>query len=64
MVVDPVGWDDRIESRPSPPLLDAVQSALIEGVQLELVSVARDRATTSRVIHPLGLAAKGAPGER
>jgi predicted DNA-binding transcriptional regulator YafY len=36
-----------------------LQRAVIEGEQLELGYVARDRASTSRVVHPLGLAAKG-----
>jgi len=32
---------------------------VIEGEQLELAYVARDRASTTRIVHPLGLAAKG-----
>ena len=32
---------------------------MIEGEQVELAYVARDRTSTTRVIHPLGLAAKG-----
>jgi predicted DNA-binding transcriptional regulator YafY len=36
-----------------------VQRAVIEGEQVELGYVARDRASSTRVVHPLGLAAKG-----
>jgi predicted DNA-binding transcriptional regulator YafY len=59
MVVDPAGWDRRAPERPPPPYLDAVQRAVIEGEQIRLGYVARDRAVTERVVHPLGLAAKG-----
>jgi predicted DNA-binding transcriptional regulator YafY len=40
-------------------VLDEVQQAVIEGIQLELAYVARSGEATSRVIHPLGLATKG-----
>jgi len=60
VVVDTGGWGHRAEPRPDPPLLDAVQRAVIEGAQVTLGYVARDRTATTRVIHPLGLAAKGA----
>ncbi|MEO5678694.1 MAG: transcriptional regulator [Acidimicrobiales bacterium] len=59
VVVDSGGWGQRAEPRPDPPLLDAVQRAVIEGAQVTLGYVARDRAATTRVIDPLGLAAKG-----
>src|SRR5207253_7941958 len=59
MVVDPGGWDDRARPRPAPPLLDAVQRAVVEGEQVTLGYIARNRESTSRVVHPLGLAAKG-----
>jgi predicted DNA-binding transcriptional regulator YafY len=59
VVVDPAGWD-RPTRRPRPPEhLDAVQRAVVEGEQLRLGYVARDGATTTRVVHPLGLATKG-----
>jgi predicted DNA-binding transcriptional regulator YafY len=60
MVVDPTGWDRVAGGRPPPPLLDAVQRAVIDGEQLRLDYVARDGSSTSRVVHPLGVAAKGA----
>src|SRR5207244_3548982 len=59
MVVDPGGWDDRARPRPAPPLLDAVQRAVVEGEQVTLGYIARNRERTTRVVHPLGLAAKG-----
>jgi len=58
VVVDPHGWDRPAPRRP-PAHLDEVQRAVIEGEQLTLGYVARDRAITTRVVHPLGLAAKG-----
>jgi len=59
VVVDPVGWD-RPTRRPRPPEhLDAIQRAVVEGEQLTLGYVARDRATSTRVVHPLGLVSKG-----
>src|SRR3954469_14136577 len=42
-----------------PEHLDAVQRAVVEGEQVTLGYVARDRTSTTRVVHPLGLAAKG-----
>jgi len=65
VVVDPRGWDQRRTAvggggdRPQPPLLDAVQRAVVEGEQVTLGYVARNREPSSRVVHPLGLAAKG-----
>ena len=59
VVVDRMGWDHSGVARRDPPHLDAVQRAVIEGEQLTLGYVARDRTATTRVVHPLGLAAKG-----
>ncbi len=59
LVVDPLGWGQRPVDRPPPPFLDLVQDAVITGVQLVLGYVARDGSATSRVVHPLGIAAKG-----
>ena len=59
LVVDPTGWDNTWAPRPPPAHLDAVQRAVVEGEQVVLAYTARDRASTSRVVHPLGLAAKG-----
>jgi predicted DNA-binding transcriptional regulator YafY len=59
VVVDPNEWGRATPTRPPPQHLEALQRAVIEGEQVELGYVARDRATTTRVVHPLGLAAKG-----
>ncbi len=59
IVVDPTAWGRSPSTRPAPPHLEALQRAVIEGEQLQLGYVARDRSTTSRIVHPLGLAAKG-----
>src|SRR3989440_230689 len=59
VVVDPGGWDDQTRPRPAPPLLDAVQRVVVEGEQATLGYVARNREASTRVVHPLGLAAKG-----
>ncbi len=58
VVVDPSGWGQTLPDRPPPPHLEAVQRAVVEGEQLTLGYVARDRAASTRVVHPLGLATK------
>lgn len=60
VLVDPASWDRPTGTRPPPPLLDLVQRAVVEGEQLRIDYVDRGGATTNRVLHPLGLAAKGA----
>jgi predicted DNA-binding transcriptional regulator YafY len=57
--VDPSGWDGTSRPKPAPPFLDAVQQAVVDGQQVSLGYVARTREATTRVVHPLGLAAKG-----
>src|SRR4051812_27566436 len=59
VVVDPSGWDDNVPRRPPPPFLDDVQRAVVDGEQVTLGYVARNREPSTRVAHPLGLAAKG-----
>ncbi len=59
VVVDPNEWGRVKPTRPPPRHLDALQRAVIEGEQVELGYVARDRAESTRIVHPLGLAAKG-----
>ena len=59
VLVDPRSWDGPASVRPAPPFLDAVQQAVIDGEQIELSYVARDGQATVRVVHPLGVAAKG-----
>lgn len=60
IVIDPTSWDGGGSARRDPPLLDEIQRSVIAGEQLSLSYVARDGASTQRVAHPLGLAAKGA----
>jgi predicted DNA-binding transcriptional regulator YafY len=59
VVVDPNEWGRATPARQTPQHLDALQHAVIEGEQVELGYVRRDRASSTRVVHPLGLAAKG-----
>jgi predicted DNA-binding transcriptional regulator YafY len=60
VVVDPVGWDQSGgAARPSPAHLDALQQAVVEGEQIVLGYVARNRDPSTRTVHPLGLATKG-----
>jgi predicted DNA-binding transcriptional regulator YafY len=59
IVVDHNSWGTNNNQRPTPPFLDALQQAVIDGEQVELHYVARDRAETTRIVHPLGHAAKG-----
>src|ERR1700687_3933750 len=54
IVLDPTGWDQTSTPRRIPIHLDAVQRAVVEGEQITLGYVARDRAATTRVVHPLG----------
>jgi predicted DNA-binding transcriptional regulator YafY len=57
VVLDPASWD---RTSPPPPVhLDALQRAVVDGVQVRLGYAARDGAKTERVVHPLGLVAKG-----
>lgn len=59
VVVDPVGWDRPAVARRTPAHLEAVQRSVIEGQQVMLGYLARTRVASTRVVHPLGLAAKG-----
>lgn len=58
VVVDPAGWD-RTARTERPLNLAAVERATIEGEQLQIEYVSRDGSTTQRIVHPLGLVAKG-----
>jgi predicted DNA-binding transcriptional regulator YafY len=59
VVIDPAGWDRPARARSTPPHLDAVQRAVIDAVRVSLGYVARDGSPSTRVVHPLGVAAKG-----
>ncbi|MBQ1047529.1 YafY family transcriptional regulator [Micromonospora sp. C51] len=58
-VMDPQRWGaSRGEPRP-PRFLDALQDAVIRGVQVRLGYVDREGTETERTVHPLGVVAKG-----
>jgi predicted DNA-binding transcriptional regulator YafY len=59
VVTDPSGWGSTIAHRPPPAALDTLQAAVIEGEQVRLAYVDRQRNPSERVVHPLGLATKG-----
>lgn len=57
VVLDPTSWDRT--SVPPPAHLDALQAAVVDGVQVRLRYAGRDRPESERTVHPLGLVAKG-----
>ena len=57
VVLDAAHWGTT--APPPPRHLDVLQQAVIEGVQVRLGYTDRRRASTERVVHPLGLVAKG-----
>jgi predicted DNA-binding transcriptional regulator YafY len=57
VVLDPARWGDT--APPPPPHLGALQQAVVQGVQVRLGYRDSRRAVTERVVHPLGLVAKG-----
>jgi predicted DNA-binding transcriptional regulator YafY len=59
VIHDTTAWSGGGTERPAPAHLDAVQSAVISGRQIVLGYVARAGVSTSRTVHPLGLATKG-----
>ena len=56
VVLDPAGWGGT--RGPGRPHLDALQRAVVEGVQVRLGYADRARSETERVVHPLGLVEK------
>lgn len=57
VALDPAGWG---RSAPStPPHLEALQCAVIEGVQVRLGYTDAKGAVSERTVHPLGLVSKG-----
>lgn len=58
VVVDRTGWRG-VAPAADPPLLGAVQQAVVEGRQADLSYRAADGTATTRVVHPLGLVVKG-----
>lgn len=58
-VADPERWGSSPSEHPPPPFLDALQDAVIRGVQVRLGYVDSTGAETERTVHPLGIVAKG-----
>ncbi|MFD5827931.1 helix-turn-helix transcriptional regulator [Lentzea sp. NPDC060358] len=59
LVVDPQRWGSSRVGGPRPPLLDALQDAVIRGVRVRLGYVDGEGAETVRTVDPLGIVAKG-----
>jgi predicted DNA-binding transcriptional regulator YafY len=59
IVVDGNGWDRAGPTRPTPEHLDSVQRVVVEAEQVQLSYVSRTREASTRIVEPLGLAAKG-----
>ena len=57
VVLDPAAWGGRAPS--TPPHLEALQQAVIEGMQVRLGYTDAKGAVSERVVHPLGLVSKG-----
>lgn len=59
VVIDPSSWDYATVGPRRPDMLDALEAAAIDGDCVLLGYRARSGEVTERVVHPLGLAAKG-----
>lgn len=57
VVLDPASWNGN--APPTPPHLEALQQAVIQGEQVRLGYTDAKGAVTDRVVHPLGLVSKG-----
>jgi len=57
IVLDPAHWGGRAPT--PPPHLEALQQAVVEGVQVRLAYTDRQGAVSERTVHPLGLVSKG-----
>ncbi len=57
VVLDPAAWGGTAPR--TPPFLEALQQAVIAGVQVRLGYTDAQGAVSERVVHPLGLVAKG-----
>ncbi|MDC7120410.1 WYL domain-containing protein [Cellulomonas fimi] len=60
VVVDPRGWGSTHVEHRAPRHLDAVQDAVVRGVQVRLGYVDAAGAASTRTVHPLGVVAQGA----
>jgi predicted DNA-binding transcriptional regulator YafY len=58
-LVDPHRWGVSRVEHTTPPFLDDIQDVVIRGVQTRLGYVDGDGSGTERIVHPLGVVAKG-----
>lgn len=59
LVVDPRRWNSSSANIRPPRFLDVLQDAVIRGVQVQIGYIDAAGAATERIIHPLGIVAKG-----
>lgn len=59
LVVDPRHWNANWPDREPPRFLEAIQGAVVGGVQVRLGYTDRHGDATDRIVHPLGVVAKG-----
>lgn len=59
IVIDAHGWDGPSRRVPMPPLLDDVQHAVVDRLEIEVDYSDRTGALSTRVLQPLGVVAKG-----
>jgi predicted DNA-binding transcriptional regulator YafY len=59
VVVDPTAWGRGGRPQLNPPHLDALQRAVVDGLQVTLGYRTPNKAASTRIVHPLGLASKG-----
>ncbi len=59
LVIDSAGWDRPSGEPRRPPLLEPVESAVVDEVCLRIGYAGRSGSETQRLLHPLGLATKG-----
>lgn len=59
LILDPHNWGATRVSQPPPPFLDALQDSVIQGVQVRLGYVDSEGSESERIVHPLGIVAKG-----
>jgi predicted DNA-binding transcriptional regulator YafY len=59
LVLDPRRWGSTRIAQPPPRFLDDLQDAVIRGVQVQLGYVDSTGAESERIVHPLGIVAKG-----
>lgn len=59
VVVDSTSWDNPTATPWRPPMLDALEAAVVDGACVRLRYRGRSGEESERVVHPLGLATKG-----